>query len=144
MTASELADKFNATTGAAVVEREHQTVLAAEHVRRRDADIEHCKRALEANVLPFLSELKQHLGDGQFYFSPQIDLQDHKPVGVSFRIGDGGVTTISTALGNIVVTRSGDSGTERAWRTSILPMWSPSSPTRAISRATRSPGWSRW
>jgi hypothetical protein len=113
MTASELADKFNATTGAAVVEREHQTVLAAEHVQRREADIEHCKRALEANVLPFLSELKQHLGDGQFYFSPQIDLQDHKPVGVSFRIGDGGVTTISTALGNIVVTRSGDSGTRK-------------------------------
>jgi hypothetical protein len=68
---------------------------------------------MESNVLPFLAELKQHLGDGQFTFAPQIDIQDHKPVGVSFKIGDGGTTSISTALGNIIVTRVGDGGTKK-------------------------------
>ena len=105
MDAKELADKFNAKTGAAVVERERQSGLAIEHIEKRADDIKHCKRAMESNVLPFLAELKQLLGEGQFAFAPQIDMQDHKPVGVSFRIGDGGTTSISTALGNIVVTR---------------------------------------
>ena len=105
MNAKELADKFNAKTGAAVVERERQSGLAIEHIEKRADDIKHCKRAMESNVLPFLGELKQLLGEGQFAFAPQIDMQDHKPVGVSFRIGDGGTTSISTALGNIVVTR---------------------------------------
>jgi hypothetical protein len=113
MNAKELADKFNAKVGAAVVERERQSGLATEHIQKRGADMEHCKRAMESNVLPFLAELKQHLGDDQFTFAPQIDMQDHKPVGVSFKIGDGGITTISTALGNIVVTRAGDGGTQK-------------------------------
>jgi hypothetical protein len=112
MNAKELADKFKAKTDAAVLERERQSGLAAEHVQKRSEDIEHCKRAMESNVLPFLA-LKQHLGDGQFTFAPQIDIQDHKPVGVSFKIGDGGTTSISTALGNIIVTRAGDGGTKR-------------------------------
>jgi hypothetical protein len=113
MNAKELADKFKAKIGAAVMERERQSGLAAEHIQKRIADIEHCKRAIESNVLPFLEELKQHLGDDQFTFAPQIDIQDHKPVGVSFKIGDGGTTSISTALGNIVVTRAGDGGTTK-------------------------------
>ena len=113
MNAKELADKFKAKTDAAVVERARQSGLAAEHIQKRSEDIEHCKRAMESNVLPFLEELKQLLGDGQFSFAPQIDMQDHKPVGVSFKIGDGGTTSISTALGNIIVTRAGDGGTKR-------------------------------
>jgi hypothetical protein len=113
MNAKELADKFNAKIAAAVVERARQSGLATEHSQKRSEDIEHCKRAMELHVLPFLAELKQHLGDGQFTFAPQIDMQDHKPVGVSFKIGDGGTTNISTALGNIVVTRTGDGGTKK-------------------------------
>jgi hypothetical protein len=113
MNAKELADKFNAKIDAAVIERRRQSGLAAEYVQKRGDDIEHCKNAMESNVLPFLEELKQHLGDGQFTFAPQIDMQDHKPVGVSFKIGDGGTTSISTALGNIIVTRAGDGGTKR-------------------------------
>jgi hypothetical protein len=50
-----------------------------EHIQKRGEDIEHCKRAMESNVLPFPAELKQHLGDGQFTFAPQIDMQDHQP-----------------------------------------------------------------
>jgi hypothetical protein len=46
-----------------------------EHIQKRGEDIEHCKRAMESNVLPFLAELKQHLGDGQFTFAPQIDIR---------------------------------------------------------------------
>ena len=113
MNAKELADKFNAKTSAAVVEREHQSDLATENLQKRAADIEFCKRAMENNVLPFLAELRDHLGEDQFSFAQQIDMQDHKPVGVSFKIGDGGTTTIATALGNIVVTRAGDGGTRK-------------------------------
>lgn len=113
MNPRELADKFNAKTGAAVVERDRQAGLATENIQKRGDDIEHCKRAMERNVLPFLAELKQHLGEEQFTFAPQIDIHDHKPVGVSFKIGDGGTTSISTALGNIVVTRAGDGGTKK-------------------------------
>lgn len=113
MNAKELADKFNTKIGAAHIERDRQSELAKEFVQKRADDMEHCKRAMEDNVLPFLAELKHHLGEGQFAFSPQIDMQDHKPVGVSFKIGDGGTTSISTALGNIVVTRAGDGGTEK-------------------------------
>jgi hypothetical protein len=43
----------------------------------------------------------------------QIDLKYHRPVGVSFRIGDGPVTTIFTAFGNVFVTRGGDSGSSK-------------------------------
>lgn len=113
MNAKELADKFNAKGHAAVVEREHQSDLATENIEKRAADMGHCKHAMESNVLPFLAELQEHLGPDQFAFAPQIDMQDHKPVGVSFKIGDSGVTTITTALGNIVVTRAGEGGTRK-------------------------------
>ena len=128
MNARELADKFNAKAGAAVVERERQTGLATDNIQKRSDDIEHCKRAMERNVIPFFVELQQHLGEDQFTFAPQIDMHDHKPVGVSFKIGDGGATNISTALGNIVVTRSGDGGTMKG----------------VTSQGTRSPNWGRW
>ena len=113
MNAKELADKFNAKISVAVLEQERQGALAAEDLQKRHDDIEHCKRAMESNVLPFLTELQQHLGEGQFTFAPQIDMHDRKPVGVSFTIGDGGTTSISTALGNILVTRFGDGGTKK-------------------------------
>jgi len=74
--------------------------------------MEYCKRAMEREVLPFLRELKSCLKENQFSYAMQIDI-DHKLVGVSFRIGDGGSTTISTAFGNIVVTHAGDSGSSR-------------------------------
>jgi hypothetical protein len=60
-----------------------------------------------------LEELKHLMGDQQFSFAPQIELNDHRPVGVSFKVGDGAPTTITTAFGNIVVTRIGDSGTSK-------------------------------
>lgn len=144
MNAKELAAKFKAKIGAAVVERERQSDLATEHIQKRADDIEHCKRAMESNVLPFLAELKQNLAEGQFTFAPQIDIRDHKPVGVSFKIGDGGTTSISTALGNIVVTRTGDGGTTKGLLMSTRLMRSRTSPIRVTSRGTRSLNWSRW
>jgi len=113
MNAQELAQKFKDRMAAARVEKDKQTGLAAENVDKRTADIEHCKAALERDVIPFLSELKQHLGDDQFSFASQIDRNDHRPVGVSFTIGGGGPTHIATALGNIIVTRFGVSGTAK-------------------------------
>jgi hypothetical protein len=113
MNAQELADKFNAKIAVAAVEKDRQSEIAADNVGKRTADVEHCKRAMEQNVLPFLEELKHHFGEQQFSFAPQIELKDHRPVGVSFKIGDGPPTTITTAFGNIVVTRIGDSGTSK-------------------------------
>jgi hypothetical protein len=113
MNARELADKFSAKVKAAVDEKARQRGIAADNPQKRTDDIEHCKRAIEQHVIPFLVELKDHFGDGQFSFAPQIDIHDHKPIGVSFKIGDGSATSISTAFGNIVVTRFGDSGSSK-------------------------------
>ena len=66
---------------------------------------------MERDVVPFLEELKHHFGAEQFSFATQIERNDHRPVGVSFIIGNGAATTINTAFSNIVVTRAGDSGT---------------------------------
>lgn len=110
MDAKELADKFSAKVAAAVVERDRQKGVAQDNTEKRSADAEHCKRQLNDEVMPFLEELRYHLPDGQFLLAPQIDRHDHKPVGVSFKIGDGPVTTIATAFGNVIVTRTGDSG----------------------------------
>jgi hypothetical protein len=68
---------------------------------------------MEQHVLPFLEELKHHFGVEQFSFAPQIELNDHCPVGVSLQVSDGEPTTITTAFGNIVLTRIGDSGTSK-------------------------------
>jgi hypothetical protein len=113
MNAEELASKFRSKIAAAVVEKEKQADIADENSNKRAADAEHCKAAMEREVIPFLSELKHHLGDDQFYFATQIELNDHRPVGVSFTIGNGAPISITTAFGNIVVTRIGDSGTAK-------------------------------
>jgi hypothetical protein len=57
--------------------------------------------------------LKHQLGEQHFSFAPQIELNDHRPVGVSFTIGDGGPTSITAAFGNIIITRIGDSGSAK-------------------------------
>ena len=112
MNAQQLADKFNAKINAAAEERVRQGDLAVQNAQKRNRDMEYCKLAMEREVLPFLTELKSCLKENQFSYAMQIDI-DHKLVGVSFRIGDGGPTTISTAFGNIVVTHAGDSGSSR-------------------------------
>jgi hypothetical protein len=112
MNARELAEKFKAKVAKAADEKNRQTEVAAENVVKRADDAGHCKRALEVHVLPFLTELQQELPE-QFSFAHQIDISDHKPVGVSFQMGDGPVVSISTALGTIIVARTGDSGTSK-------------------------------
>ena len=87
MNAQELAEKFTAKIAVAAVEKNRQTGIAADNAGKRTADIEHCKKAMEQNVIPFLEELKHHLGEQQFSFAPQIEMNDHRPVGVSFKIG---------------------------------------------------------
>lgn len=108
MNAKELADKFASQIAAAGAEKEKQKALAAENVDKRMDDVEYCKRAMEQHVIPFFEELHHHMGE-QFSFAMQVD-RDHRPVGVSFRIGGGGPVTITTAFGNIIVTRLGSSG----------------------------------
>ena len=113
MNPQELAEKFRVKVAVAVVEKDKQAANAADQAATRSDDAEYCKRALEENVIPFLSELKHQFPSGQFSFAPQVDMRDHKPVGVSFKIGDGAPINISTAFGNIIVTRSGDSGSSK-------------------------------
>jgi hypothetical protein len=113
MNAEQLAHKFIAKIAAAAAEKQRQTGIAGDNSDKRAADMEHCKRAMEREVIPFLSELKHHLGELQFSFAPQIELDDHRPVGVSFTIGNGAPTSITTAFGNIIITRGGDSGTAK-------------------------------
>lgn len=112
MDARELAAHFAQRLAAAVAEKHKQLSLAEEHSEKRAHDVEHCKRQLEHHVLPFFAELKENMGD-EFSYSHQIDIHDHKPVGVSFRIGDGSPVTITTAFGNIIVARVGTSGTSK-------------------------------
>jgi hypothetical protein len=113
MNAEELANKFKQKVSAAVVEKDRQDVIASENHEKRTADIEHCRHAMEREVIPFLQELQHYLGDEQFTFATQVEINDHRPVGVSFRVGSGSPITITTAFGNIVVTRAGDSGTRK-------------------------------
>jgi hypothetical protein len=112
MNALELAEKFRTKTAAAAAEKERQSVVAADNLQKRSDDVQHCKNAMATNVIPFLQELQHHLGDEQFSYALQVDL-DHMPVGVSFRVGDGAATTISSAFGNIIVTRTGASGSSK-------------------------------
>jgi hypothetical protein len=113
MDVKELADKFAAKIASAAIERDKQKTVAVDSETKRSDDAERCKLAMAENVIPFLSELQSHLSEGQFSMASQIDLRDHTTIGVSFRIGDGPVTTIHTALGNVFVTRGGDSGSSK-------------------------------
>ncbi len=113
MNAEELASRFRSKIAAAAAEKEKQADIADENSNKRAADAEHCKAAMEREVIPFLTELRQHLGNDQFSFVTQIELNDHRPCGVSFTIGNGAPTSITTAFGNIIVTRIGDSGTAK-------------------------------
>jgi hypothetical protein len=113
MNAEELANKFKQKVSAAIVEKDRQETIANDNHEKRTADMEHCRRAMEREVIPFLEEMKQHLGEEQFSFATQIEMNDHRPVGVSFRVGSGAPTSITTAFGNIIVTRVGDSGTQK-------------------------------
>jgi|SRR3569833_422847 len=113
MNAEELARKFREKTSTAVTEKEKQSAIAAESQEKRTADMDYCRQAMEREVLPFLEECKHHFGQDQFSFSTQVERNDHRPVGVSFTVGNGAPTSITTAFGNIVVTRVGHSGTSK-------------------------------
>ena len=113
MNAEELANKFKQKVSAAIVEKDRQEAIANDNHEKRTADMEHCRRAMEREVIPFLEEMNRQLGEEQFSFATQVEMNDHRPVGVSFRVGSGAPTSITTAFGNIIVTRVGDSGTQK-------------------------------
>lgn len=113
MNAEELADKFRAKISAAATERQKQSDIASENTAKMGNDADDCRNAMEREVIPFMSELQHCLGEQQFSFASQVELHDHRPVGVTFTIGNGAPTSISTALGHIVVTRVGDSGSAK-------------------------------
>jgi hypothetical protein len=61
MNAQELAAKFAAKIAVAAAEKDRQTEIAADNVGKRTADVEHCKRAMDQHVLPFLTDLVAHV-----------------------------------------------------------------------------------
>ena len=69
MNAQELAEKFAAKVAGAARQHDHQATVAADSRQKRSDDVEHCKRAMEQHVVPFLNELKHHLPDNQFSFA---------------------------------------------------------------------------
>jgi hypothetical protein len=91
-------------------QKEEQTNAAGEDRATDLTDAAECRRAMTEVVIHFLSEIKAAFPPGQFSFSPQIDLHDHQFVGVSFKVGNGAMVTISAAFGNIVIAQSGGSG----------------------------------
>jgi hypothetical protein len=110
MNAKELAAKFATKVAAAATEKNKQTKAAREDRASDLLNAAECKRAMTEVVIPFLSEIKAEFPPDQFSFSPQIDLQDHELVGVSFKVGSGPMVTISAAFGNITIAQSGGSG----------------------------------
>ena len=112
MYAKDLAEKFYAKVAAAGLEKDRQKKIAIGNEKQLQ-DAERCKIAMKNHVLPFLTELKSLLPGEQFSFAPQIDGRDHQIVGVSFTIGDGPPTSISTAFGNVIVTYAGASGSSK-------------------------------
>jgi hypothetical protein len=89
MEAKELAAKFAARVAAAATEKDKRTKVANEDRATDLTDAAECKRAMTDVVIPFLAKIKAEFPPDQFSFSPQIDLQDHQFVGVSFRVGNG-------------------------------------------------------
>ena len=110
MNAKELAAKFETRVAAAATKKEKQTKAAGEDRATDLRDAAECKRVMTEVVIPFLTEIKAAFPPNEFSFSPQIDLQDHQFVGVSFKVGNGPMVTISAAFGNIVIAQSGGSG----------------------------------
>ena len=110
MNAKELAAKFTTRVAAAATEKDKQTKVAKEDRATDLTDAAECKRAMTQVVIPFLTEIKAAFPPNEFSFSPQIDLKDHQFVGVSFKVGNGPMVTISAAFGNIVIAQSGGSG----------------------------------
>lgn len=113
MDAKELAAKFKDKVAVAAAEKDKQAELAVEDQAAHSTDVAECKRAMTDVVIPFLSEIEERFPPRQFSFSPQIDLKDHQFVGVSFRVGDGPMINISAALGNIIVSHTGASGSSK-------------------------------
>lgn len=62
MDARELAQKFAAKVASAALEQDRQATVAADNTQKRQEDVEHCKNAMENNVIPFLKELQHHMG----------------------------------------------------------------------------------
>jgi hypothetical protein len=54
MNAEELASKFKQKVSAAIVEKDRQETIANDNHEKRTADMEHCRRAMEREVIPLL------------------------------------------------------------------------------------------
>jgi hypothetical protein len=113
MNAKDLADKFAKKVNAAMRESAKQEAASIKNSAPRLADVAHCKRAMTEDVVPFLVEVQGHFPENQFTIVQQIDHEDGKVVGVSFQVGDGPPTTITTFFGTVIVAHAGASGSSK-------------------------------
>src|SRR5215204_4578304 len=106
MEAKELAAKFTTRVAAAATEKDKQTKDAVEGRATDLTDAAECKRAMTEVVIPFLAEVRAAFPPEQFSFSPQIDLQDHQFVGVSFKVGNGPMSPFPPLLETSLLRRA--------------------------------------
>jgi len=64
-----------------------------------------CQSAIEEVVLPYLAGVQRKFGPGRFWYGLYRDAGDGRPSGVSFRVGSGRPTHVSTSNGVITILR---------------------------------------
>jgi hypothetical protein len=64
-----------------------------------------CQSAIEMVVLPYLAGVQKKFGAAKFWYGLHRDSGDGRPSGVSFRVGGGRPTHVSTGDGTITVIR---------------------------------------
>jgi hypothetical protein len=111
MEPKDLVAKFAKKTAAAATDREKQKAAGAEHRAARLKRGKDGKKAMAEVVIPYLTEMKAQFPQNAFSFNVmELDADDHKPTGVSFRIGYGPTVTISISFGDVTVAKTGVHG----------------------------------
>lgn len=66
MNAEELANKFKSKMADAITEKNKQVGIATSNAAKGSADVEHCKNAMEREVIPFQRAQTSHGGRAVF------------------------------------------------------------------------------
>ena len=98
-TEQELLTLYNSRIPSETVARKPTRTVAAKDLYRE------CQMAIETVVLPYLAGVQRKFGPAKFWYGLHRDAWDGRPSGVSFRVGNGRPTHVSTSDGVITVLR---------------------------------------
>ncbi|MDQ0392798.1 hypothetical protein [Labrys monachus] len=101
-TEQELLDLFNSRSQDETAVR--KPAKTPENAAAKDR-YDQCQTAIETVVLPYLAGVQKKFGPAKFWYGLHRDHGDGRPSGVSFRVGEGRPTHVSTADGTITVIR---------------------------------------